>query len=103
MKTSFKTCCKKYFLKGDSLYYKKRNKYKNKEGKLEFETINCYVPKLEELNNLVYKYHPEPCHANYKELKHSFLKHIIWFIGLDKLFQNYILNCPIYCQSSRNL
>lgn len=62
MKSSFKTCCQKYFLKGDSLYYKKRVKYKNKEGKLEFETIDFYVPKLEELNNLVYKYHSESCH-----------------------------------------
>lgn len=40
---------------------------------------------------------------NYKELKHSFKFNKIWFIGLDKLFQEYILNCPICCQSSRNL
>ena len=41
-------------------------------------------------------------HSNYKELKEEFYKIKIGFIGIDLLLQEYVTNCPICCQNSRN-
>ena len=103
MKSFFKRSCKNYYIKNDKLYYKKRNKYKNNKGKWIYETIDYYVPKIDELNKLLYKYHTDSCHSNYKQLKESFLTNKIWFLGMDKLLQDYVVNCQVCCQSSRNL
>lgn len=57
IKSNFKKCCKHYYIKNNNLFYKKKSKFKNKEGKWESHIVDLLVPKIEDLNNLLFKYH----------------------------------------------
>ena len=103
MKSNFKKCCKNYFIKDDNLYYKKTSKFKNKDRKWESKKIDILVPKVDELNKLLFKFHVDSCHSNYKELKNLFYQNNIGFIGMDQLLEEYVRNCPLCCQTSRDL
>ena len=103
MKSNYKKCGKHYYIKNDNLYYQKKNKFKNYYDKWESKIINLLVPKVDELNNLLFKFHVNICHSNYKELKNLFNKNKIGFIGIDELLEEYVRNCPICCLTSRNL
>ena len=59
--------------------------------------------KVEELNNLLFKFHVNSCHSNYKELKDQFNKNKIGYIGIDQLLQDYVRYCPVCCQTSKDL
>ena len=85
------------------IYIIKKSKIKNKEGKWESHIVDLLVPKVEELNNLLFKYHTNSCHSNYKELKHQFNKNKIGYIGIDVLLEDYVRDCPVCCQTSKDL
>ena len=61
MKSNFKKYCKHYYIKSDNLYYEKKSKFKNKDGKWESKLIDLLVPKVDELNNLLFKFHVNSC------------------------------------------
>lgn len=101
MKSNFKKCCKNYFIKDDNLYYKKVVNLK-KRWKWEFKKIDILVPKVDELNKLLCKFYIESCHSNYKELKNLFYQNNIGLIGMGQLLEEYVRNCFVYCQTSRD-
>ena len=103
MKTNFKRSCKNYFIKDNKLYYKKKVKFKNIQNKWENKIIDMYVPTINQLNELLYKYHVNTCHSNYKELRELFTKNNIGYIGIDNLLEGYVSNCPVCCQTARTL
>lgn len=103
MKTNIKKSCKNYRIKDDKLFYKKTFKFKNNIGKWGNKFVDLYVPTIIELNEYLFKYHIQSCHANYKELKYLFNKNNIGFIGIDNIIENYVSSCPVCCQSSKDI
>ncbi len=74
--------CKNYIIKTkdniDKLYYKRKIRKKDNNKYINYEE-DFLIPTIEELNNLLYKFHTETCHSNYKELKAKFYENN-WFL-----------------------
>jgi len=59
------------------------------------------VPTIKQLNKLLYDFHTNIIHSNYKEMKRLFNKQKIGFPGLESLLKEYVNNCPICNWNSR--
>ena len=112
LKINFKKICKRYKINKEgklcfyNLIHRKNRKTNNiendyEDNKKEYEWY--LLPTIKELNDYLYKFHSDIFHSNYKELKLCFLKNKIWFLGLDKILEEYISNCAVCSQSSRTL
>lgn len=61
------------------------------------------MPTINGLNELLYKYHVNTCHSNYKEIRELFTKNNIGYKEIDKLLEEYVSHCPVCCQTTRTL
>ena len=103
LKTQFRNVCKNYKIINDKLYNIKKTKIKNNIEKFDLILEELLVPTVEEFNNLLYEYHTDTCHGNYKELKKKFNENKIGYIGIDNIIQDYVNNCPACIQISRSI
>ena len=95
LKTHFRNVCNTYKIINDKLYYIKKTKIKNNIGKLDLILEEILVLTVEEINNMLYEYHTDTCHGNYKKLKKKFNENKIGYIGIDNIIQDYVSNCPV--------
>lgn len=103
LKTHFRNVCNTYKIINDKLYYIKKTKIKNNIGKLDLILEEILVLTVEEINNMLYEYHTDTCHGNYKKLKKKFNENKIGYIGIDNIIQDYVSNCPVCIQISRSI
>ena len=102
LKTQFKRVCNNYLIKeGNKLYYLKNTKHKTTDNKFIIIKEEYYVPTVEELNILLYKFHTKTIHSNYKEMIRQFNNEKIGFPGLEILLEEYVNNCQVCTQNSR--
>ena len=82
-------------------YFIKKIRYKTENNKITIDIDAFLVPTVQELNNLLYKYHTQTSHGIYKELKSKFYENKIGFKGFDIILEKYVNNCQVYIQTSR--
>lgn len=103
LKSDFPKACKSYIIdKNNNLYYKKIIKYKNNENKFLSKEEFFLVPTIDDLNQLLYKFHTTSLQSNYKDLKELFYKNKIGFLCLDTIIQEYIKKLPYLCSNRKN-
>ena len=73
MKTSFRKRCKNYFIKDNKLYYKRAIKIKDKSNKWDIIKVDFYVPTVDELNALLFKYHVKKSSFELQRIKRRIL------------------------------
>ena len=56
------------------MYYIKNTKQKTNDNTYIIKKKEFYVPKIDEFNKLLYKFHANTIHSNYKEMKNQFKK-----------------------------
>jgi len=83
------------------LYYIKNTKLKTNDNAYIIKKEEFYVLKINELNKLLYKFHANSIHNNYKEMKNQFNNEKIWLPGLESLLEEYVNNFPVWAQNSR--
>ena len=79
----------------------KNTKHKTTDNKFIIIKEEYYVPTVEELNTLLYKFHTKTIHSNHKEMIRQFNNEKIGFPGLEILLEEYVNNCPVCTQNSR--
>ena len=61
------------------------------------------VPTVELLNKKLYEYHVQNFHCNYKDTQSFFKVNKIGFLGINKIIEDYVHDCPVYAQTSRTI
>ena len=59
------------------------------------------MPKLTELNNLLYDLYANQFHCNYSIVQNNLKEKGIGYYGLNSLIEEYVGNCPVCVQTSR--